>query len=48
MFQMHGKMIQLYKYVCIIFQIVSHYRLLQDIDYSSLCYTVNISCLLHV
>ena len=48
MFQVHGKMIQLYKYTCIIFQIVSHYMLLQDIDYSYLCNTVNISCLLHV
>ena len=41
-------MIQLYIYTCVIFQIVFHYRLLQDIDYSSLCYTVNISYLLQV
>ena len=25
-----------------------HYRLLQDIDYSSLCYTGNFCCLLHI
>ena len=25
-----------------------HYRLLQDIDYGSLCYTVNLCCLLHI
>jgi len=28
------------KYVSILFQILCHYRLLQDIEYSSLCYTV--------
>ena len=26
------------------FQIIFYYRLLQDIEYSSLCYTVNHSC----
>ena len=31
-------------YLCV-FQIVFHYRLLQDIDYTSLCYTVNPRCL---
>ena len=25
-----------------------HYRLLQDIDYNSLCYTINLSCLFHI
>ena len=30
---------QLYIYTYIIFQIIFHYRLLQDIDYGSLCYT---------
>ena len=29
----------------ILFQILFHYRLLQDIDYSSLCYTVGPCCL---
>ena len=27
-------------FIYILFQILSHYRLLQDIEYSSLCYTV--------
>ena len=27
-------------YIYILFQILFHFRLLQDIDYSSLCYTV--------
>ena len=40
MFQVHSKVIQLYIYTYIIFKITFHYRLLQDIDYSSLCYTV--------
>ena len=29
----------------ILFQILFHYRLLQDIEYSSLCYTVGPCCL---
>ena len=37
---------QLYIYTDIIFQIIFHCRLLQDIDYSSLCYTINLCCLL--
>jgi len=49
MFQVYSKVIKLYIYMCVyiyiyIFQIVFHYRLLQDIDYSSLCYTVNAYC----
>ena len=32
----------------IILQIIFHYRLLQDTDYSSLCYTVNLCCLWHI
>ena len=32
----------------IIFEIIFHHRLLQDIDYRSLCYTVNLCCLLHI
>ena len=48
MFQVHSKVIQLYMYTYIIFEIIFHYSLLQDIDYSSLCYTTNLSCLLHI
>ena len=32
-------------YVCIIFQILFHYRLLRDTEYSSLCYTAGPYCL---
>ena len=36
MFQVkHSKVIQLYIYIYNIFEIIFHYRLLQDIDYSS-------------
>ena len=44
MFQEHNKVIQLYKCTYIIFEIIFHYRLLQHIDYSSLCYTC-VSCI---
>ena len=54
-FQVYSKVIQLYIYMCIyvymhvyiyiLFQIVFHNRLLQDIEYSSLCYTVGLCCL---
>ena len=44
----HGEVIQLHRYIYVIFQIIFHDRLLQDIDYSSLCYTVNFCCLLHI
>ena len=40
--------IQLYIYTYSSFEIIFHYRLLQDIDYSSLCHTVNLCCLLHI
>ena len=40
-------MIQLYINTYIIFEINFHYRLLQYIDYSFLCYTVK-HCLLHI
>ena len=30
----------MYVCVCILFQILFHYRLFQDIEYSFLCYTV--------
>ena len=33
---------------CILFQIIFHYKLLQDIEYSSLCYTVGPCCLSQV
>ena len=48
MFQVHSKLIQLCIYTYIVFEIIFHYRLLQYIDYSSLWYTVNICCLLHI
>ena len=48
MFQVHSKVIQLYKYPYIIFQIIFHYRLLEDIDYRSLCSIINLCCLLHI
>ena len=35
-----SKVINLYTYMYILFQILFHYRLLQDIHCSSLCYTV--------
>ena len=43
MFQVHSKVIQLLIYIHIIFQIIFHYRLLQDTDY-----TVNLCCLFHI
>ena len=48
MFQVHSKVIQLYKYPYIIFQIIFHHRLLEDIDNRSLCSTVNLCCLFHI
>ena len=48
MFQVHSKVIQLYMYTYIIFENIFHYRLLQDIDYSSLCYTVQFCYLLQI
>ena len=36
----YSKVIQLYIYIYILFQILFHYRLFQDSEYSSLCYTV--------
>ena len=35
-------------YVCILFQILLHSRLLEDIEYTSLCYTVGPLSTLHV
>ena len=36
--------IHLYIYICILFQILFHFKLLQDIEYSSPCYTVGPCC----
>ena len=44
-FQVHSKVIQLYKYTYIIFEIIFHHRALHDIDYGSLCYAVNLCCI---
>ena len=48
MFPVHSKVIQVYIYTYIIFEVILNYKLLQDIDYSSPCYTVNLCCLLHM
>ena len=48
MLQMCSKMIELYISTYIIFEIIFHCMLLQDIDYSSLCYTVNLCCLMQI
>ena len=57
MFQVYSKVIQLYTYtyislyyiilyyINILFQILFHYMLLQDIEYIFLCYTVGPCCL---
>ena len=34
------KVTQFYKYIYILFYVLFHYALSQDIEYSSLCYTV--------
>ena len=47
MFQVLRKAIQFYECTYIIFEIIFRHRLLQDIDYSSLCHTLNLCCLLH-
>ena len=44
-FQVYSKVIQLYINIYILFQIRFHYRLLQDIEYSSLCHTVRLCSL---
>ena len=47
---MYSKVPQFYIYIYIyIFQIIFHYGLLQEVQYCSLCYTVNpITCLIYV
>ena len=42
---LYSKVIQLYIYIHILFHILFHYGLSQDIEYSSLCYTVGPCCL---
>ena len=41
LFQVYGKVIWIYEYACILFQSLFHYRLLQAIEYSPLCYAVD-------
>ena len=48
MLHVHSKVIQLNKNTDIIFQISFYHRLLQDSDYGTLCYIVNLCCLLHI
>ena len=43
MFQGHSKVIQLPINTYFIFEIIFHNRLLQDIDYGSLCYNSKIT-----
>ena len=49
LFQVYNKVVQLYIFICIqiyiFLKILFHYSLLQDIEYSSLCYTENHCCL---
>ena len=45
MIQVYNKVIQLYIHD---FQILCYYRLLQYIEYSSLCYTVGLCCLFYI
>ena len=48
MFQGHSKVIQLYIYTYAILQVIFHHGVLQDINYSFLCYTVNLCCMFHI
>ena len=48
MFQVHSNVIQLYRNMYIIFQILFRYRLLKGTDYSFLSYMVNLCSLLYV
>ena len=43
--QQGDSVIHVYIYIYILFNILFHYDLLQDIEYSSLCYTVGPCCL---
>ena len=44
-FLVYSKVIQLYIHIRILLHTLFHYDLLQDIEYSSLCYTVGPCCL---
>ena len=46
-FQAHSRWFR-YTYTHIVSQITLPDKLIQNIDYSSLCYTVNLCCLLHI
>ena len=43
MFQQSNSVLHIYTWI--LFQILLHYRLLQDTEYSSLCYTIGPFCL---
>ena len=47
-FLVYNKAIWLYTHIHTLFQILLHYRLLQDIEYSSLCYKVGPCCCLSI
>ena len=49
MFQVYSKVIKLYIniHIYFLFQILFHYKLLQDTEYSSLCYTIGPYCLFY-
>ena len=42
MFQVHSKVVSYTIYIYTTFEIIFHHRLLQDVDYNSLHYMVNI------
>ena len=43
--QQSDSVIYVYVYIYILFQIIFHFKLLQDIEFSSLCYRVYPCCL---
>ena len=44
---LYTKYVYVCTYICVCIQILFHYRLLQDFDYSSLCYTVSPCCFIY-
>ena len=44
MFQVHSKVVSYTIYTYTTFEIIFHHKLLQDIDYNTLHYMVNIFC----
>ena len=44
---LYTKYMYVYTYIYVCIQILSHYRLLQEFDYSSLCYTVSPYCFIY-